>query len=248
MMCLSSVPCGPSVVACLVLYLLRRPKAVPALTKPAAPALEAVPELKPAAPAQQPKSRPSKGSTGQQAASKPKKKWGGGTKSKRERAAVFDGLQPAVLDRIHTEQFLRLKTEARLTYDTSVHQFRELIGPKIASQLSGVDPCSFELNKLHHAIPDFEPTKGYKQLKKAMLAPFSAAGDARVELQAVFEGLVCDVIAPYFDQVMGAVEIVYYGKLCVRIQPPSDKAMGYPHTDSQYQHQPGQVAALTSGG
>merc|ERR1712166_625971 len=93
MMSLSSVPCGPSVVACLILYLLRRPTAVPALNKPAAPALnkpaapalepaapalKAVPELKPAAPAQ-PQKRPSEGPTEQQAASKPKKKWGGGT-------------------------------------------------------------------------------------------------------------------------------------------------------------------------
>ena len=57
----------------------------------------------------------------------------------------------------------------------------------------------------------------------------------------IFRGLSPrQVIAPHVADVLPSDWIIY-GQCCLRVQPPAPLAIGVPHCDAHYGHQPGQI-------
>ena len=137
---------------------------------------------------------------------------------------------------LETGPFLSLQREETLSFDTSAYPFAAVVKKAL-----GLDE-EVNLAKLHHGVlqPDEGGSTSTRRAKRRLLAPFEQHGAAREALNSLYDRFVREVIAPHIHRVMPS-QFVVYGQCCLRVQPPSPVAIGVPHCDANYGHQPGQI-------
>ena len=163
-----------------------------------------------------------------------------------DRSSVFVGLDPAVLGVLNSPSFLALKAELVLKYDQGRYPFRKLVHQVMCEGLGLPVVDSFELENLHTVLPGFSAQSSCKAQKQKLLQPLFTVGSApHRKLNALFDAFVCEVVAPHLALAMDSAALctsrVLYGKLCIRVQPPSTTNIGSAHCDAEYKHQPGQI-------
>ena len=143
-------------------------------------------------------------------------------------AAFQGGGDPAVEAALESEGFQKLQTEAVLDFDASIFRLEQAVVDMIA----GAEPRIREtgLRGLHQAMdPKWERSKSFKQHRKKMNGPLYNS-DHGSSLRREFEKFMCEFIAPHVHEHTNARRIYFQSTPSLRIQPPSNNRIGYPHT------------------
>ena len=146
---------------------------------------------------------------------------------------------PAVEAALQSTGFEELRCERVLSYDPASVPIEAGMREMVAAVLPRV--AELGLAKLHIACdPNFDPAASFKSTRKKFNGNlyWSPAG---ATLRNAYRQLIEQVIAPHVGDTYPCDRVVFQAEPALRIQPPSTPRIGFPHTDSIYFHQRGQV-------
>ena len=154
-------------------------------------------------------------------------------------AAFQAGSNPAVEAALEGEGFRALQAESVLEYDAGVFRLEQAV----LEMISAAEPRAREtgLRGLHEAFdPQWQRSKSFKPHRKKMNGPLYNS-EHGASLRREFAKFICKFIAPHVREHTRCTRIYFQSTPSLRIQPPSNFRIGYPHTDSMYFHQRGQI-------
>jgi len=147
---------------------------------------------------------------------------------------------PRVEAALASTGFEALTREAVLAYDPAQFQLAEAVLEMIA----GAEPRvhSTGLSALHLAFDaSWDRGKSFKPHRRKVNGQLYLSEHGAL-LRREFERFVCDFIGPHMQAHIPDCRQLFFERTpSVRMQPPSIARVGYPHSDSMYFHQRGQI-------
>jgi len=152
----------------------------------------------------------------------------------------MQGGNPAVEAAMMLKGFRAQQREEILTFDTGKFQLQEAV----LEMLAGTEPSvlSTGLAGVHEAFDaSWDRSKSFKKHTKRLNGQLCKSTHG-ARLRRECERFVCDFIAPQVQAHMPLCDSLFFESMpSLRIQPPSDERLGYPHSDGMYFHQRGQL-------
>jgi len=176
-----------------------------------------------------------RGEYGVEHMSKARAEWAG----KRLEAKEAEPGNPEVEAALQSPAFLELRKELVIDYNLAAVPLPEAMAEMIAAVLPKVSELG--LSQMHRACsPAFDPAAAFKGTRKRFNGKLYWSPEG-ARLRGAYRQMVEQVIAPHVGDAYGCDRVLFQAEPALRMQPPSTQRIGFPHTDSIYFHQRGQV-------